>query len=84
MNPIVFAMRRPLTVMVLVAAVALGSGLALLRMPIDIFPNLNLPVIFVAQPYPDFRTLPHDFPCFPGVGHFFSHYVAVRIVTTTS
>jgi hypothetical protein len=34
--------------------------------------------------YPDFRTLPHDFPCFPGVGHFFSHYVAVRIVTTTS
>jgi multidrug efflux pump subunit AcrB len=51
MNPIVFAMRRPLTVMVLVAAVALGSGLALLRMPIDIFPNLNLPVIYVAQPY---------------------------------
>ena len=26
MNPIVFAMRRPLTVMVLVVAVALGSG----------------------------------------------------------
>ncbi len=51
MNPIVFAMRRPLTVMVLVAAVALGSGLALLRMPIDIFPNLNLPVIYVAQTY---------------------------------
>jgi multidrug efflux pump subunit AcrB len=49
MNPIVFAMRRPLTVMVLVAAVALGSGLALFRMPIDIFPNLNLPVIYVAQ-----------------------------------
>src|SRR5512135_1910318 len=51
MNPIVFALRRPLTVMVLVAAVALGSGLALLRMPIDIFPNLNLPIIYVAQPY---------------------------------
>ena len=51
MNPIVFAMRRPLTVMVLVVAVALGSGLAVFRMPIDIFPNLNLPVIFVAQPY---------------------------------
>src|SRR4051794_698231 len=46
MNPIVFAMRRPLTVMVLVAAVALGSGLALFRMPIDIFPNLNLPVVY--------------------------------------
>src|SRR5438874_612465 len=37
--------------MVLVVAVALGSGLAILRMPIDIFPNLNLPVIYVAQPY---------------------------------
>ena len=51
MNPIVFAMRRPLTIMVLVVAVALGSGLAVYRMPIDIFPNLNLPVIYVAQPY---------------------------------
>src|ERR671927_234420 len=51
MNPIVFALRRPLTVMVLVAAGALGSGLAVSRMPIDIFPNLNLPVIYVAQPY---------------------------------
>ncbi len=51
MNPINFAMRRPLTVMVAVVAVALGSGLAIRRMPIDIFPNLNLPVIYVAQPY---------------------------------
>src|SRR5919107_2730009 len=51
MNPINFAMRRPLTIMVAVVAVALGSGLAVRRMPIDIFPNLNLPVIYVAQPY---------------------------------
>src|SRR6202035_1776428 len=51
MNPIVFALRRPMTVMVLVVAVALGSILAVMRMPIDIFPNLNLPVIYVAQPY---------------------------------
>ncbi len=51
MNPIVFALRRPLTVMVAVVAVALGSGLALLRMPFDIFPNLNLPVVYVCQPY---------------------------------
>ncbi len=51
MNPIAFAMRRPLTVMVLVVAVALGSVLAVTRMSIDIFPNLNLPVIYVAQPY---------------------------------
>src|SRR6185437_9377938 len=51
MNPIVFAMRRPFTVIVLVAAVALGSLLAVTRMSIDIFPNLNLPVVYVAQPY---------------------------------
>jgi multidrug efflux pump subunit AcrB len=51
MNPIAFAMRRPFTVMVLVVAVALGSVLAVTRMSIDIFPNLNLPVVYVAQPY---------------------------------
>jgi len=45
------ALRRPLTIIVFVIAVALCSILALLRMPIDIFPNLNLPVIYVAQPY---------------------------------
>ena len=51
MNPIVFALRRPVTVMVAVVAVALGSGLAVRRMPVDIFPSLNLPVIYVCQPY---------------------------------
>src|SRR5208282_2306527 len=51
MNPIVFALRRPMTVMVMVVAVALGSILAVTRMPIDIFPNLNLPVVYVCQPF---------------------------------
>ena len=45
------ALRRPITVLVLVIAVALCSVLAILRMRTDIFPNLNLPVIYVAQPY---------------------------------
>src|SRR5690348_13508750 len=45
------ALRRPITVVVLVMAVALCSILAVLRMRMDIFPNLNLPVIYVAQPY---------------------------------
>src|ERR1700720_3589527 len=45
------ALRNPISVVVVVIAVALCSALALLRMPIDIFPNLNLPVIYVAQPY---------------------------------
>src|SRR5262249_40901235 len=51
MNPIVFALRRPYTIVVVVLAMALAAGLALYRMPRDIFPNLNLPVIYVAQPY---------------------------------
>lgn len=51
MNPIVFALRHPYTVMVGVAAIVLGSVLAAARMRIDIFPVLNLPVIYVAQPY---------------------------------
>jgi multidrug efflux pump subunit AcrB len=51
MNPIVFAMRRPVTVMVAVAGVVLASVLAVVRMPVDIFPNLNLPVVYVCQPY---------------------------------
>jgi len=45
------ALRSPISVAVLVIGVALCSILALMRMPIDIFPNLNLPVIYVAQPY---------------------------------
>ena len=65
MNPIVFAMRRPFTVMVAVFAVALGSGLALYRMPADVFPNLNLPVVYVCQPYggmdPATRGKPQDY-----------------------
>ncbi|PYX59295.1 MAG: acriflavin resistance protein [Acidobacteria bacterium] len=45
------ALRRPLTIIVLVIAIALCSILAVVRMPVDIFPNLNLPVIYVAQPF---------------------------------
>jgi multidrug efflux pump subunit AcrB len=45
------ALRRPITVLVLVMAIALCSVLAIIRMPVDIFPRLNLPVIYVAQPY---------------------------------
>src|SRR6185437_2222810 len=51
MNPIVFALRHPVTVMVALVGLVLGSVLALARMRVDIFPALNLPVIYVAQPY---------------------------------
>jgi multidrug efflux pump subunit AcrB len=45
------ALIRPFTILVAVIAIALCSILAYTRMPVDIFPNLNLPVIYVAQPY---------------------------------
>src|SRR5579862_6837328 len=50
-NPIVFALRHPITMMVGIAALIVGSSLAVWRMKIDIFPQLNLPVVYVAQPY---------------------------------
>jgi multidrug efflux pump subunit AcrB len=51
MNLVQFALRRPLSVIVAVIALALGSVLALREMPRDIFPTLGVPTIYVAQPY---------------------------------
>ena len=75
MNPIIFAMRHPITMMVGIVSVVLFSILALANilpdhitvaghavpirsvlpprtgMPVDIFPDLNTPIIYVAQPY---------------------------------
>jgi len=45
------ALRRPITVLVAVVAIALTSAFATTRMRADIFPDLDLPVIYVAQPY---------------------------------
>ncbi|MES2694769.1 MAG: efflux RND transporter permease subunit [Verrucomicrobiota bacterium] len=51
MNILDTALRRPLTIVVLVIAVALAAGLAIQRMSRDIFPPLGVPTIYVAQPY---------------------------------
>jgi multidrug efflux pump subunit AcrB len=51
MNPIDFALRRPVTVMVAILAILGGGILAVARMKVDIFPALNLPVVYVCQPY---------------------------------
>ncbi len=45
------ALRRPIALVVAVIAVALTAVFAVSRMRVDIFPDLNLPVIYVAQPY---------------------------------
>ncbi len=68
MKLVLLALSRPLTVMVIIVAIALGAFLAIgnsvfeqLGLPypaglpkgmeVDIFPSLNLPVIYVCQPY---------------------------------
>jgi multidrug efflux pump subunit AcrB len=45
------ALRRPITVLVMTAAILLAAGLAIVRAPVDILPNLGIPVIYVVQPY---------------------------------
>ena len=45
------ALRRPVTILTLVVALALLSVIALMRTRIDILPDLDLPTIYVAQPY---------------------------------
>jgi multidrug efflux pump subunit AcrB len=45
------ALRRPITVVVAVIALASTAVFAVTRMRADIFPDLDLPVIYVAQPY---------------------------------
>src|ERR1700752_449648 len=51
MRIVLAALRRPLTVVIALIAVALCSVLALKRMPVDIFPQVGDPAIYVAQPY---------------------------------
>ena len=51
MNLVSFGLRRPVTILVVVIASLLAGFLAIDRMPRDIFPNLGVPVLYVAQPY---------------------------------
>lgn len=45
------ALSRPITIIVALIAIAICAGLALKRMPVDIFPKGGDPAIYVAQPY---------------------------------
>ncbi len=51
MNPVVFAMRNPITMMMMVVALIGGGTLALTKMRVDIFPPLNSPRIYVYLQY---------------------------------
>jgi multidrug efflux pump subunit AcrB len=51
MNLVSVALRRPITVLVLVFALILTGLFAIERMSRDVFPPLGVPVIYVAQPF---------------------------------
>src|ERR1700692_1504454 len=51
MRLVLAALSRPFTVVAALLAVALCAALALKRMPVDIFPQVGDPAIYVAQPY---------------------------------
>jgi multidrug efflux pump subunit AcrB len=51
MRLVLAALSRPITVVVALIALALFASLAVRRMPVDIFPKVGDPAIYVAQPY---------------------------------
>src|ERR1700726_4966538 len=51
MRFVLAALSRPITVVVGLIAIALFAVLAVQRMPVDIFPKVGDPAIYVAQPY---------------------------------
>jgi multidrug efflux pump subunit AcrB len=51
MRLVLGALSRPVTVVVALLAVALCAILAIQRMPVDIFPQVGDPAIYVSQPY---------------------------------
>ena len=51
MRIVLAALARPITVVVALVAIALCAVLAVQRMPVDIFPQVGDPAIYVAQPY---------------------------------
>jgi len=51
MSLVTSALKKPLSVVVITLGMFLFSVLAVLNIPIDIFPKLNLPTIYVIEPY---------------------------------
>jgi multidrug efflux pump subunit AcrB len=51
LNIVRLALRRPITILVAVLALALAATFAVIEMPRDILPSLGIPTIYVVQPY---------------------------------
>jgi len=67
-------MGRPITIMVFVITALFAAFLSVKGMKIDIFPNLNMPVIYVIQPYGGMD--PAQFEAFI-VAHYENHFLYV-------
>src|ERR671927_369073 len=51
MNLVTTALRRPISLLMAILALSVAGIIALDRMPRDIFPDLGVPTLYVAQPY---------------------------------
>lgn len=51
MNIITMALRRPIMMVVIFASLLIFALMSLMKIPIDIFPKLNAPAIYVVEPY---------------------------------
>src|SRR6266404_5418833 len=51
MRAVLAALSRPITVVVILIAIALFAVMGVRRMPVDIFPQVGDPAIYVAQPF---------------------------------
>ncbi len=51
MNLLKGALQKPVTIVVVILAILFFSYLAIKKMRVDIFPQLGLPTVYVAQPY---------------------------------
>lgn len=57
MNLIRFALRKPITILVLVAGITFFGVNAVRTIKIDIFPSMNLPVIYLSHPFGGYTPL---------------------------
>jgi len=69
------ALRRPYTFVVLSFLIAIFGGLAALRTPTDIFPNINIPVVSVVWTYTG--LLPNDMS--GRVIYFYERYLTAQV-----
>jgi len=51
MNLVIAALKRPITIVVIFLSLLIFSVMSLVKIPIDIFPVMNMPTMYVIEPY---------------------------------